>query len=205
MAMTTAFGVHPQAPQKDAALNIQSVIKVRGGNPLYVARESPDGGTPEDLARHFTLYEDPNGHTPLCTVAPRTAGAGRDGDLAVTAPDGALLAVLRPPVRSGGRARYETELPDGTRLVGRRGTTGAWVLYVVLSPLVLVYSVASLIGGYGIDWHLPSRTAWRASGGPGVGRVPLKFYGINDTYKIRSLRLDARVAYAQAVLHFWTS
>ncbi|WP_229859800.1 hypothetical protein [Streptomyces poonensis] len=97
------------------------------------------------------------------------------------------------------------ELPDGTRLVGRGGTIGAWALYVVLSPLTLIYNVASLVGGYGLDWHLPTRTAWRTEGGPGAGRAPLRFYGITDKYKVRTARLDPRVAYAQAVLHYWSS
>ncbi|MFJ6390650.1 hypothetical protein ACIQJT_23920 [Streptomyces sp. NPDC091972] len=193
--MTTVFGVHAQADRGTTALNLQSVIKVRGGHPVYVARGSSDDGTPEGLATDFTLYEDQAGQKPLCAVARR----GRDDALTVTAPDGSVLALLRPP--AGGR-RYEMELPDGTRLVGRAGTVGAWAVYVVLFPLTLLYSAASLIGGYGIDWHLPSRTAWRSGG---FGPAPLKFYGITDKYKLRSSRLDPRVAYAQAVLHFWST
>jgi hypothetical protein len=196
MAMTTVFGVHAQATQGNTALNLQSVIKVRGGNPVYVARGSANEGTPDDLASDFTLYEDQAGHKPLCTVARR----GANHTLTVTAPDGSVLALLHPP--AGGR-RYELELPDGTRLVGRVGTVPAWALYVVLSPLALLYNVASLVGGYGIDWHLPSRTVWRSGGG--FGPAPLKFYGITDKYKLRPSQLDPRVAYAQAVLHFWST
>lgn len=121
---------------------------------------------------------------------------GRDGA------DGAELGVLRLPASGGGgRPQYEMELPDGTSLVGRRGTVGAWILYVLLSPL-LVYNVAGLVGGYGRpDWHLPSRTAWRTKGGLGLGLAPLKFYGMSHKYKVRTARLDMRVVYAQAVLH----
>jgi hypothetical protein len=196
MAMTTVFGVHAQAAQGTTAPGLQSVIKVRGANPVHVARGSSDDGTPESLATDFVLYEDQAGHKPLCTVTRRGPGH----TLTVTAPDGSVLALLHPP--AGGR-RYELELPDGTRLVGRVGTLPAWAVYVVLSPLTLLYNAASLIGGYGIDWHLPSRTVWRSGGG--FGPAPLKFYGITDKYKLRSDQLDPRVAYAQAVLHFWTT
>lgn len=196
MAMTTVFGVHAQAPQTHTALNLQSVIKVRGGNPVYVARGSSTDGGPDGLATDFILYEDQTGQKPLCAVARRGPGDA----LTVTAPDGSVLALLHPP--AGGR-RYELELPDGTRLVGRAGTVGAWAVYVVLSPLTLLYNAASLIGGYGVDWHLPSRTVWRTGGG--FGPAPLKFNGITDKYRLRGSRLDSRVAYAQAVLHFWSA
>lgn len=196
MAMTTVFGVKAQAAQGGTALDLQSVIDVRGGSPVHVARGSTNGGTPDGLATDFTLYEDPAGRKPLCAVTRQ----GPTGPLTVTAPDGSVLALLHPP--AGGR-RYELELPDGTRLVGRVGTLPAWAVYVVLSPLTLLYNAASLIGGYGIDWHLPSRTVWRSGGG--LGPAPLKFYGITDKYKLRSGGLDPRVAYAQAVLHFWST
>lgn len=191
--MTTVFGVHAQAPQGNTALDLQSVIKVRGADPVYVARGSSGGSTTNGLATDFTLYEDQAGHKPLCTVAPQ----GANGRLTVTAPDGSVLALLHPPA---GR-RYALELPDGTRLVGKAGTLLGWAAYVVLSPLTLLYNAASLIGGYGVDWHLPSRTVWRSGSGP----APLKFSGITDKYRLRSSALDPRVAYAQAVLHFWTA
>ncbi|MFJ9178764.1 hypothetical protein [Streptomyces sp. NPDC102360] len=123
----------------------------------------------------------------------------------MTGPDGVELGVLRLPAPGGGgRPRYEMELPDGASLVGRRGTVSAWILYLLLSPLLLIYNVAGLVGGYGRpDWHLPSRTAWRTKGGLGLGLAPLKFYGMSDKYKVRTARLDMRVVYAQAVLHEW--
>lgn len=94
------------------------------------------------------------------------------------------------------------ELPDGARLVGRSGTVTSWVVYVALSPLLLVYAVGHLLGGYGKpDWFLPTRTAWRAKASSGLRFAALKFYGPTDKYKIRSKRLDPRLAYAQAVLH----
>ncbi|MHC5260626.1 hypothetical protein ACYSUO_22320 [Streptomyces sp. UC4497] len=141
----------------------------------------------------------------MCSVARRTTGPNAGADLVVTGADGAELGVLRLPTSGGGgRPKYEMELPDGTSLVGRRGTVGAWILYVLLSPLLLVFNVAGLVGGYGRpDWHLPSRTAWRTKGDFGLGLAPLKFYGMSDKYKVRMARLDMRVVYAQAVLHEW--
>lgn len=198
MAMTTVFTVHPQPAQANAAHSPQRVIKVRGANPVYAAGEFPNPATRGGPAPRFTLFEDAAGQKPLCHVAPRT---GADGALAVTGPDGAELGALSLPARGSGRTRYEMALPDGTRLVGRGGTIGAWILYVVLSPLVLIYNVAGLVGGYGgPDWHLPTRTAWRSGPGP----APLKFYGMTDKYKVRTGQLDLRVAYAQAVLHEWS-
>lgn len=76
----------------------------------------------------------------------------------------------------------------------------------MLSPLVLVFNVASLVGGYGgPDWYLPTRTAWRSRDGNAPELAPLKFYGLTDKYRVRTGRLDVRVAYAQAVLHDWLS
>ncbi|MFI6013107.1 hypothetical protein ACIBAG_30550 [Streptomyces sp. NPDC051243] len=75
-------------------------------------------------------------------------------------------------------------------------------MYVVLSPLLLIYNVLGLLGGYGgPDWHLPARVAWRTRSGLGLGLAPLKFYGTTDKYKVRVERLDPRLAYAQAVVH----
>lgn len=203
--MSTEFSVHYPTAQERAAANFQRLIKVQGGNAIHVQGVFPNKGTADGGGPSFTLFADQAGSGPLCSVARRTAGPNAGADLVVTGPDGAELGVLRLSAPGGGgRRRYEMELPDGTSLVGRRGTVSAWVLYVLLSPLMLVYNVAGLVGGYGRpDWHLPSRTAWRTKGGLGLGLAPLKFYGMTDKYKIRTARLDMRVVYAQAVLHEW--
>jgi hypothetical protein len=206
MAMTmTVFSVHAQPAHNQAAPGFQWVIRVRGGNPVLVGGDTPKADRPDDLGSGFTLYEDQAGHKPLCSVARQTTGMSSDSGFAVMGPDGVVLGVLRPPARrSRWRPRYEIELPDGTKLVGRGGTISAWVVYVVLSPLLLIYNLASLVGGYGgLDGFLPTRTASRTSGA--LGPAPLKFYGTTDKYKVRATRLDTRVAYAQAVLHTWSS
>ncbi|PLW67744.1 hypothetical protein GQS52_18790 [Streptomyces sp. SCUT-3] len=199
--------MHAQSVREEAASGFQWVIKVRGGDPVHVRGQFPTVGVPGGPGPEFTLYEDRAGHKPLCSVARRSNGTGSDDGLVVTGPDGDVLGVLRPPARRTRlRPRYEMELPDGTRLVGIGGTVGSWVLYAVLSPLLLVYNVGSFVGGYGgPDWFLPTRTAWRTRDGLGLGRAPLKFYGLTDKYKVRTARLDARVAYVQAVLHDWCS
>lgn len=205
MAMTmTVFSVHAQPAHDQPAPGFQWVIRVRGGNSVHIGGDTPKADRPGDLGSGFNLYEDQAGHKPLCTVARQTTGTSSDGGYSVVGPDGAVLGVLRPPARrSRWRPRYEIELPDGTKLVGRGGTIGAWVVYVLLSPLLLIYNAGSFVGGYGLDGYLPTRTAWRTSGA--LGPAPLKFYGMTDKYKVRTTRLDTRVAYAQAVLHTWSS
>ncbi|WP_353945079.1 hypothetical protein ABII15_28295 [Streptomyces sp. HUAS MG91] len=193
---------YPTAQERTTG-TIQRVIEVRGGAALYVAGVLPEKDARDGFGPHFTVSADPTGHQPVCSVSRRAPGSTPGTDLAVTAPDGAELGVLRPPLRgAGGRPRYEMSFPDGTTLTGRRGTVSAWILYVVLSPLLLIYNIAGLVGGYGRpDWHLPSRTAWRPGGGPGLGLAPVKFSGMTDKYKVRTDRLDMRVVFAQAVLH----
>lgn len=205
MAMTnTVFSVQAQSAHKQTESGYEWAIKVRGGDTVYFGGDAPRADRPDDLGSGFTLYEDQEGHKSLCSVARRTTGTSSDGSYAVTGPGGEVLGLLRPPARrSRWRPRYEIELPDGTKLVGRGGTISAWAVYVVLSPLLLVYNVASFLGGYGLDGLLPTRTAWRTSGA--LGPAPLKFYGITDKYKVRTAHLDVRVAYAQAVLHTWSS
>ncbi|GAA4075075.1 hypothetical protein GCM10022233_61530 [Streptomyces shaanxiensis] len=202
----TAFKVHvPSADEQEkAAYVLRHIIKVSGESPVLVGRGLPNEFAPDDLRPGFTLYEDPAGLKPLCSVVPRTTeGGSEDGILVVLAPDGAELGVLRPPARTQRwRRPYEMGLPNGTKLVGRSGTITSWVVYVVLCPLLAIYNVLGFLGGYGgPDWFLPTRTAWRTKGGLGLGRAPLKFYGTTDKYKVRVKRLDPRLAYAQAVLH----
>ncbi|WP_031484855.1 hypothetical protein [Streptomyces bicolor] len=199
--------MHVPSAQENAAYNLQRVIKVRGGNPVYAGGELPNKDMPDGAGPRFTLYEDLAGHKPLCSVAQRAPGMSADIALAVIGPGGAELGVLRLPTRGRGwRPPYEMAMPDGTNLVGRRGTISAWVFYVLVSPLLLIFNVAGLLGGYGRpDWYLPTRTAWRTKGGLALGLAPVKFYGMRDKYKVRSSRLDLRVVYAQAVLHDWSS
>jgi hypothetical protein len=198
----TVFKLHPPSAQEkeEAAYRLEHVIRVRGENPVFVGRGLPSEHAADGTHSGFVLYEDLTGLKPLCSVR-RAPAAGPDDRLVVTAPDGAELGVLRQPARTRGwRPSYEMELLDGTSLVGRGGTVPSWVVYVVLSPLLLIYSVLHLLGGYGRpDWFLPTRTAWRSRGGAGL--ASLKFYGMTDKYKVRAERLDPRLAYAQAVVH----
>lgn len=199
----TVFKLHvPSAQEKDeAAYRLEHIIRIRGGNPVFVGRGLPNEHAEDGTHSGFTLYEDLTGHRSLCSVVRQTTEAGPDDRLVVTAPDGAELGVLRQPARTRRRRpSYEMELLDGTSLVGRGGTIPSWVVYVVLSPLLLIYNVLGLLGGYGgPDWHLPARTAWRTGGG--LSLASLKFYGTTDKYKVRVERLDPRLAYAQAVVH----
>lgn len=199
----TVFKLHAPSAQEseEAAYRLEHVIRVRGGNPVFVGRGLPNEHAADATHSGFTLYEDLKGHRPLCFLVRRTTGP--DDRLVVTASDGAELGALRQPARTRRwRPSYEVDLLDGTSLVGRGGTVPSWVAYVVLSPLLLAYNVLHLLGGYGKpDWFTPTRTAWRKRGGLSLGLTPLKFYGTTDKYKVRVKRLDPRLAYAQAVLH----
>ncbi|MFD8565962.1 hypothetical protein [Streptomyces sp. NPDC059639] len=106
--------MHFPSAQERAAHTLQRVIKVRGGNAIYVRGALPNKATPDaGLGPNFILSADLAGQQPLCSVSRRMAGANPDADLTVTGPDGAELGVLRLPTRGvGGRPRYEMQLPD---------------------------------------------------------------------------------------------
>jgi hypothetical protein len=199
------FRVRPPSEQerKQAAYKLQHVIRPRGrGEAVYVGRGIPQEGASVGLKPRFTLYEDLAGQKPLCVVA-RPVARQADKRLVVLDPGGGELAALRAPARQGRwRPRHEIELPDGRALRGRGGTVTSWVCFAVLSPLWLVFNVVWAVGGIGDSgWSVPVRTAWRPARGSGLGLSPLKYYGLTERYKARTNLLDARVAYAQSVLH----
>lgn len=207
MARVTVFSFRPCSAYENENSTYSPVraIKVRGGNPVYVAGTYADEATPRELQPRLTLYEDLAGHKPLCSIFRQTPGTDSGAPITVMAPDGRTLALLRASSRRDIRwPRYEIALPDGTRLAGRRGTVTTWAVYVALFPLLLAYNVLSFIGRYGgPEWMLPRRIAWRAKSRHGTGFVPLKFYGTTSKFKVRLKRMDIRVAYAQATLHDW--
>jgi hypothetical protein len=104
------------------------------------------------------------------------------------------------------RVRWTVQLTGAPRaFTGRVGSGHTWLLYVLTSPLWLLIFlfmlVYSLFEGDTTDTSLdgPTRTRWRTTG----SGTALDYRGINKVYHHEPQHLDARVAYAQAVLHAW--
>ncbi|MEU7300779.1 hypothetical protein [Streptomyces sp. NPDC007206] len=104
------------------------------------------------------------------------------------------------------RVRWTAQFVGPSQSVtGRVGTWYSWLIYVVTAPVWFVYAlcatVYSFIDGSADDFTFggPTRTRWRVRG---VGTV-LDHRGISKTYRFSPQRLDARVAYALAILQTW--
>ncbi|MFC3346738.1 hypothetical protein ACFOOM_04660 [Streptomyces echinoruber] len=101
------------------------------------------------------------------------------------------------------RVRWSAQVTGAPRPVtGRVGTWYAWLCYVVTAPVWFLFALGAMVyaffDGTADDWTFrrPARTRWRA---PGAGTV-LDYRGVSRTYRSFPGRLDARVAYALAVL-----
>ncbi|MDN3294791.1 hypothetical protein QWM81_12165 [Streptomyces ficellus] len=143
--------------------------------------------------------------SPSCSVRPAAPDA-----YDVHAPDGTPLA--RITRRTGRllpwprRVQWSAQCISPPRTVtGRSGTWYAWLIYGVTAPVwflaALGVAVYSFFAGEPDDDTIarPTRTRWRT---PGAGTV-LDYRGVNKIYRFDPQRLDARVAYALAVLHTW--
>lgn len=205
-AVVFSVGGITKQERTQATYKLEHVIRPRGGrDPVYVGSGVPAGFESAGLRPRFTLYADLEGRQPLCVVGRLATGqSAGDRRVEVLDPHGTALGAVRLPAkRERWRPRHEIELPGGGRLSGRAGTGVSWMVFVLLSPLWLVVNLAVALHDGTIDlyWSLPRRTAWRRSRGPVPGLSAMKFYGLTDRYKVRTNRLDIRIAYAQAVLH----
>ena len=177
----------------------------RSGPEAAIAQVSdlPEEAGPEKGAQVISIRGVPGGE-PLCSVRQMDFGVYE-----VHAADGASLA--RITRRSGRkllgprRARWSVRVGNGALvLTGKVGSWYMWLAYLVLSPLwfpfLLILALYSLFEGSAgdVDMKSPSGTRWRASG---TG-VAMEYGGINKVYRLDAQRLDFRIAYAQAVLHF---
>ncbi|MER7106448.1 hypothetical protein [Streptomyces sp. NPDC000229] len=153
----------------------------------------------------FWIDNGRDGSSPSCSVRPAAPDV-----YDVHTPDGTPLARI---TRRAGRflpwprrVRWSAQFTNPTRTVtGRSGTWYAWLIYVVTAPVwflvVLGVSVYSFFVGEADDDTVarPTRTRWRT---PGAGTV-LDYRGVNKIYRFDPQHLDARVAYALAVLQTW--
>ncbi|MGW0708762.1 YrhB domain-containing protein [Streptomyces sp. NPDC002643] len=90
-------------------------------------------------------------------------------------------------------------------VTGKEGTWYAWFLYVALSPVLFLFVLFLRVGSF-FDGQLmedysfrPVRTRWHLRG---YG-MALDYRGIEQIYRFAPRLLDARVAYALAVLQTW--
>ncbi|WP_329597191.1 hypothetical protein OIE43_11365 [Streptomyces pseudovenezuelae] len=197
----------------EPTVTVRSADEVTKGNPLahvHVAQEGLDEGR---RARPPFTVSGPNAE-PLCSVRPTGQGVyevyGGDGAPIgrITRLDGRVLPWPR-------RARWTLQpAAGGEPLAAKRGTPAGWALIVVFSPVYLViWALGALQGLVPLlfgdkdeakkesawDLGLPSRALWRT---PGDSGVVIDYRG-GGTFYITSSRLDARLAYAQSVLHVW--
>ncbi|MFF7048870.1 hypothetical protein ACFY94_10985 [Streptomyces griseorubiginosus] len=197
----------PAARQRDVEMS--STIQVSGARrDLGTVAEVFERRVAERWNRRSPIpfwIHGANGGALMCSVQP----AGPDV-YDVCAADGAPLA--RISRRAGRvipwprRVRWSVQLSGAPHAVKARVGSGfTWLLYVVTSPLWLLFFlcmlVYSLFEGDTADTSLdgPTRTRWRT---PGAGTA-LDYRGISKVYHYEPRHLDVRVAYAQAVLHAW--
>ncbi|MFB7291949.1 hypothetical protein [Actinacidiphila glaucinigra] len=198
-----SFQVRPPSEQerRQAGFKLQKVIRPRrGGETVYVGHGAPAGGSGAGAKPRFAMYRDLAGRETLGFVVRPVGGQSSGGRLSVLGPAGEELGELGTPAKSARwRPRWEIRLPGDRVLAGHGGTLTSWVVFLLLSPLWLVLNLFWAVGGTGDSaWSLPVRTAWRQ----GVGSpAALKYHGMSERYKVRTDRLDVRLAYAQAVVH----
>ncbi|MET7689629.1 hypothetical protein ABZT06_16905 [Streptomyces sp. NPDC005483] len=197
----------------EPTVTIQQAGPGTDGRPLayvHVPQDAPKGGR---RARPPFTVSGPNGE-PLGSV--RSVG---DGVYEVYGGDGAPIGRI---TRRGGRilpwprrVQWSVQATQGIApLVGEVGTSKAWVVFVLISPLYFVcWAVMAaqgalwlLLGEKGeakkeAAWEMepPTWTRWRSDGEPDVAIE----YQTGRKYRLASPRLDHRLAYAQAVLHVW--
>lgn len=168
----------------------------------------------------------------------RVRGGGQPHPvLELTGPDGAALATVHPeervpwprrfrvtdeedrplaeithvPARLGRRCRWRIDPADGgPPVVGRRGSVGGWLVFVLAFPLWLVIFLGCLLltlltfGQVAemVVWGCPRSVVWRRVGAGPAGRA-LSFGHLRTDYHHDPRLLDPRLAYAQAALHYF--
>ncbi|MFI5552773.1 hypothetical protein [Streptomyces sp. NPDC051738] len=95
---------------------------------------------------------------------------------------------------------------SGNPLVGYRGTLRSWLLFIVFLPLWLPLTLVTIVvikldldTGDEFTWEPPQRTVWRSRPRDLLASAALD--SRLSAYRWTPTELDARIAYAQAVLH----
>jgi hypothetical protein len=157
-----------------------------------------------EAPRPFWIHDGPGGG-PWCSVHPAAPDIHD-----VHAVDGTPLArITRRPGRLlpwPRRVRWSAQTAHTPQTVrGKEGTWYSWLIYVATAPVWFLFALCAIVYAFfdgTTDDHTfksPARTRWRAQG---TGTV-LDYRGVSKVYRLDPRRLDARVAYALAVLQTW--
>ncbi|GCB46783.1 hypothetical protein [Streptomyces sp. NL15-2K] len=152
----------------------------------------------------FWIQDGPGGR-PWCSVHPAAPDIHE-----VHAVDATPLATI---TRHAGRlspwprrVRWSARFAHTPQPVtGKEGTWYAWFTYVVTAPFWFLFALCTTVYAYfdgttdDYTFKRPLRTRWR---GRGTGTV-LDYRGVSNVYRFDPRHLDARVAYALAVLQTW--
>lgn len=150
----------------------------------------------------------------LCTVRPERPGVPDPESFRVTDDrDEPLCRIVRRPARIGRRASWHIVPADGSApVVGYRGTWPGWIGFVVMLPVWVLFFLASLlVTAFTLGevtellvWGAPKRVVWRRRWAPPLFGDALDFRYMRAGYRWDPDLLDARLAYAQAGLHYFT-
>lgn len=150
---------------------------------------------------------------PVCTAYPEEPGAQPYRFLLVDDRDRPLCRIVRGPSRLGRRGSWRIDFPDGRpSVVGYRGTPAGWLCYILLLPLWVLFFLGSLLisllslGTVAemLVWSCPKSVTWRRRGAfPPAGKA-LAFSYLRTDYRWDHRRLEKRIAYTMAALHYFT-
>ncbi|WP_344262010.1 hypothetical protein [Streptomyces sodiiphilus] len=164
-------------------------------------------------AHPVLVLHDMDGKT-VATVSPEVPGVAEPGSFRMVDDQGAALCrITRTPGRIGRRSHWRIDPADGgPPLIGHRGTLAGWLGFVLLLPFWLLFFAGSLLvtmvslGEVSelLVWGAPRRVVWRRRRAlPFVGNA-LDFRYLRSGYRWNARLLDSRIAYGQAVLHYFT-
>jgi hypothetical protein len=166
-------------------------------------------------APHPVLVLRGEGEQTLCTVLPERPTTAGPRSFRVEDEHGEpLCRIVRAPSRFGRRAYWRILPADGSAPVtGHRGTWMGWVGFVLTFPVWLVFLLGSvLVSVFSLGevsemlvWGAPKRVTWRRRWAPPLVGNALDFRYVRSGYRWDPALLDARIAYAQAALHFFTT
>ncbi|MEU0741689.1 hypothetical protein [Streptomyces sp. NPDC006134] len=193
-----AEAVRDKSRSADAAGNAHPLL----AQAAKAHRDRIDGKPPT-----FTIYSQEKPLRPMCVVQPEApAGEKRETYVVKDERGQALARISKGRSPLGLRRAWRIELTGaGDAFVGYRGTWHGWLWFLVFLPLWIPLTLVSIVVGIldsgnwdDLTWEPPKRTVWRQRSGGLLASAVLDRR--SSSYRWDSANLDARVAYAQAVL-----